>query len=260
MAKGVDASVTDRGKQSSWSRPLHVNEPTASTALAALSDLPVAVSIVSASLLLREGLISLLTSYLTLDLVGSYPTDPIHTVALPNPPGHVVLVDGSCGCGPTVHWAHYWRDLPDPPYVIVVELADDVDMILRCIEAGAAGYVLCGEPFQSVAVTIDAARRGTAYCSPEMTAQLFARLAALRSAHTATTPQLSLTAREREVLRCVTCHYSNQQIADALVIEVRTVKHHVHNILEKLKLRHRWEAAQVASHERWFENEREAQL
>jgi DNA-binding NarL/FixJ family response regulator len=217
------------------------------------------VSIVSGSQVLREGLVLLLASRLKLDLIGSYPAEPDAAGALPNPPGHVVLVDGGPDCDLTVRWTRYWHRLPDPPCLIVIELADDIDMILACIEAGATGYVLRGEPFQNVAVTIETARRGAAYCSPEVTAQLFARLAMLRAAHAAAAPP-SLTTREREVLRYIACHYSNQRIADALVIEVRTVKHHVHNILEKLKLRHRWEAARVAIEQHWFTDEQAAPL
>jgi DNA-binding NarL/FixJ family response regulator len=225
----------------------------------ALPQRPMQMSIVSGSLLLREGLVSLLTSHLMLELVGSYPTEPVPVAHLPNPHGHVVLLDGNLGSGSTIDWTHYWRELPDPPYVIVIEMPDEVDMILKCIEAGATGYVLRSEPFQSVATTIEAARCGVAYCSPEVTAQLFARLAALRASQEAAAPP-PLTAREREVLRLVTSNYSNQQIALALVIEIRTVKHHVHNILEKLKLQHRWEAAQMAAKQRWFEGEREASI
>jgi DNA-binding NarL/FixJ family response regulator len=62
-----------------------------------------------------------------------------------------------------------------------------------------------------------------------------------------------LTQRELEVLRYVNLDYSNQQIAELLTIEIRTVKHHVHNILQKLQLRHRWDAARLAVEQGWLE-------
>jgi DNA-binding NarL/FixJ family response regulator len=61
-----------------------------------------------------------------------------------------------------------------------------------------------------------------------------------------------LTNRELDVLRCINQDLTNQQIAEALVIEVRTVKHHVHSILYKLKLSHRWEAGRVAAERGWL--------
>jgi DNA-binding NarL/FixJ family response regulator len=52
-----------------------------------------------------------------------------------------------------------------------------------------------------------------------------------------------LTARELEVLQCISQGLTNQEIADRLVVEVGTVKNHVHNILEKLNVSSRVEAA-----------------
>ncbi|SRR5258706_582485 len=78
----------------------------------------------------------------------------------------------------------------------------------------------------------------------------------LRSTLDQTPTQMgSLTARELEVLRYLADDYSNQQIADLLVIEVRTVKHHVHNILAKLNVGHRWDAARLALEQGWLSNE-----
>ena len=55
-----------------------------------------------------------------------------------------------------------------------------------------------------------------------------------------------LTAREREILGLIDDGLSNKEIAGRLCIELSTVKNHVHNILAKLKARHRWQAVMVA--------------
>jgi DNA-binding NarL/FixJ family response regulator len=54
-------------------------------------------------------------------------------------------------------------------------------------------------------------------------------------------------------LHCIAKNYSDREIAIELVVAVRTVKHHVHNILRKFKVKHRWQAAQLARENRWLE-------
>ena len=213
----------------------------------------VPVSIVSHSLLLRDGLVALLAPHIDLLLIGSYAPEP-PSILLPNPPGHVVLLDGGIGRAGAIGWTRYWRHLTPPAHVLVLELANDTDVILACIEAGAGGYTLQGASAAEVASAIHAVRQDLAQCPPEVTAKLFARLAALGG------PKLQppslrphLTAREREVLHYLAQDYSNQEIATVLSIEVRTVKHHVHNILEKLQINRRRDAARVAVEQGWLE-------
>lgn len=213
----------------------------------------IAVSFVSNSCLLCEGLISLLSAHIDLWVVGRYTSETMLPPACTFPANHVVLLDSGVGQAAALSWVRYWRFGAVPTPVVVLELVNDSDLIIECIEAGASGYTLQGASVAEVAAAIDRARNGLAFCSPEMTARLFDRLAAL---HAAQVPEshsdIPLTARELEVLNYVAQGFSNQEIAAALVIEVRTVKHHVHNILEKLKLRHRTEAAQLASARGWL--------
>jgi DNA-binding NarL/FixJ family response regulator len=90
-------------------------------------------------------------------------------------------------------------------------------------------------------------QRGHAVCSLDIAARVFARLADLGDDRQESADVgAGLTEREREVLAYLAADHSNQEIAERLVIEVRTVKHHVHNILAKLKARHRWQAVMVA--------------
>ncbi|NTU85367.1 MAG: response regulator transcription factor [Chloroflexales bacterium] len=213
---------------------------------------PIPISVVSSSQLLREGLASLLPRYLALHIVGRYAGLASAPLDLPNPPGHVVLVDGSLGLAETSAWTQRWRRLSKPAIVIALELAPDAETVLACVEAGVCGYTLRGASVAEVAETILAACRGAAYCSPEITAQLFARLAERRALAVVPRRLDGLTAREVEVLRYLVADYSNQEIARALVIEVRTVKHHVHQILEKLRVQSRHAAASLALECGWL--------
>jgi DNA-binding NarL/FixJ family response regulator len=212
----------------------------------------VPISIVSNNRLLREGLVLLLSDCMNLLLVGSYPVEQDLVAVLPNPPDHLVLVDGSLDRELVLRWLQYWRSVTPPASVLVLELPDDCDLIVDYIEAGASGYTLQGASASEVVSIIQRVLQKTAYCSPEVAAELFARLSSLKATVVDLPTKLPLTAREFEVLRCIADGFSNQDIANKLVIEVRTVKHHVHNILKKLNLSHRWDAARLAIEHGWL--------
>jgi len=114
-------------------------------------------------------------------------------------------------------------------------------------EAGAAGLVLREQPIEEALSAIRAACIGEAHIAPEVAPMLMDRLAELRvsvsDADTVGRRYLELTSREREVLDLIAHGLTNQQIAERLVVEVGTVKNHVHSILEKLDKRSREEAA-----------------
>jgi two-component system nitrate/nitrite response regulator NarL len=223
-------------------------------------DTPIiAISIVSNSRLLSEGLLPLLSPYLCLKLIATHLGAFHITSPLPNPHGHVVLLDSSVGRSAAMAWIRYWRGLISPANVLILELADDLDLILDCIEAGASGYTLQGASAIEVAAAINAARCGKAHCSPEVTSQLYERVAALR----ATVIQLSLsplTGRESEILRFVASGYTNMEIATQLVIELRTVKQHVHHILSKLNSQSRGEAVRFAVDQGWLSEDYASRL
>jgi DNA-binding NarL/FixJ family response regulator len=217
-------------------------------------EMTISISIISNSRLLTDGLLPLLSPHLNLRLIGTHMGEFRVSSPLPNPPGHVVLLDIGVGREAAIKWTRYWSGLIPPAYVIILELASDITLILDCIEAGASGYRLQGASAVEVSQAINDALRGEAHCSPEITAQLYARIASLRSA----VLQLSvspLTARESEILCYIATGYTNLEIAAQLVIELRTVKQHVHQILRKLSVRSRGEAARLAAEQGWLEHD-----
>jgi DNA-binding NarL/FixJ family response regulator len=216
----------------------------------------IAISIVSNSCLLREGLVALLRSHIDIALVAAYTGESMLESEPPNPPGHMVLVDSGIGQAAALAWTRFWCCRTPPACVIILELTEDKESILACIEAGASSYTLRGAGPAEVVDTIVLVSQGRAQCSPEVTAYLFRRLSSLRSvAEAEYSALMPLTSREQEVLQLVARGCSNKDIAAQLCITLRTAKQHVHNILHKLELKHRYEAAQLARERGWIASE-----
>ena len=126
--------------------------------------------------------------------------------------------------------------------VVVMGLPKSEEVIVEYIEAGITGYVLHDDSADELVDKIRAVAKGEATVSPNVVAALMERIVKLKEMcdDIENDAQLSeLTPREREVLDLLEQSLSNQEIARQLVIEVGTVKNHVHNILKKLDLNSR---------------------
>jgi two-component system, NarL family, nitrate/nitrite response regulator NarL len=122
---------------------------------------------------------------------------------------------------------------------------EEIDMqIVACAEAGIAGFVPCHASVDDLTAVIESVCREESPCSPRITATLLRRLAAL-AVETNCYPGggASLSRREQEILALLRQGLSNKDIARQLVIEVATVKNHVHNVLTKMGVSTRAEAA-----------------
>jgi DNA-binding NarL/FixJ family response regulator len=127
--------------------------------------------------------------------------------------------------------------------VIALGVSETEDEVIACAEAGVAGYLLRRESLHDLKAIVQSVARGETICSPQVAATLLRRVATLAAERQLATGTALLTAREHEVLELIDEGLSNRDIAGRLSIEVRTVKNHVHNILEKLKVHRRGEAA-----------------
>lgn len=138
-------------------------------------------------------------------------------------------------------------ELPDVK-LIVFGLGDADDRILNCIEAGAKGYISMDASLADLITSIRAACQGEVICSPRLAYQVFSRIAQLapRRSNRIILDLLNLTPREIEILRLIADGISNKQIAEKLNLSFYTVKNHVHNILEKLRLSNRSELVHYA--------------
>ncbi|MGD2049082.1 MAG: response regulator transcription factor [Chloroflexota bacterium] len=131
--------------------------------------------------------------------------------------------------------------------VLVVGLPESKNAVLQYVMAGASGYVFQDVSVENLFKHIQAAQEDKALISPTMASAFMDHIAEL--AHISARPYLEpeayteLTPRELEVLELIGQGLTNQEIADKLYIEVGTVKNHVHNILKKLDVSSREDAA-----------------
>ena len=128
---------------------------------------------------------------------------------------------------------------------VAFSVAETADVICTCAEAGIAGFVSRDGSKEDLVAAVENAVRGEVVCTPRMAASLFKRLAAVIRATGQAGPPATLTGRERDIIAHIDRGLSNKDIARQLKISTATVKNHVHNILEKLQVRRRGEAAAV---------------
>jgi DNA-binding NarL/FixJ family response regulator len=129
----------------------------------------------------------------------------------------------------------------------VVGLGDSEDNILSFIAAGVAGYVLKESSVDEMIEHVRTVAGGSARISPSIARALMDRVADLvrlcDEVGISVGGVANLTPREAEVLELISRGFTNQEIADEMVIELGTVKNHVHNVLRKLNVSNRTDAA-----------------
>jgi DNA-binding NarL/FixJ family response regulator len=129
--------------------------------------------------------------------------------------------------------------------VLMLTISTDDDDVLDALAAGACGYLLKTAPAEAVVRAIEAAHAGDSTISPRVASRLVARLRDTIG-RPAAAPSSPLTPRELEILRLIVDGRENAEIAEILVISPSTAKNHVANVLEKLGLENRVQAAVYA--------------
>jgi len=138
--------------------------------------------------------------------------------------------------------------LPTTKVLVVTSFLED-DKVLPALEAGAAGYLLKTVLGDELVRTIRRIVAGETVLEPQVAAKVVASLQKPKPQG----PTLdSLTEREVDVLRLLTEGMTNQQIGETLYIGIKTVKTHVSNILAKLGVEDRTQAAILAIKNGWF--------
>lgn len=183
-------------------------------------------------------------------LVGSATTTEELEFLLPHT--SIVLLSKELEGGETLDTLEEIREEYPDIKILVLEVAEQPEMILKYIEAGADGYILQNESVDMMIDKLQAASEEKALVSPSVTAALMERLTHLANLETPLAYMEArdgmiekLTSREEEVLGLVSQGLTNKEIAGKLFIECGTVKNHVHNILKKLDANSRYEASSI---------------
>jgi len=161
-------------------------------------------------------------------------------------PPRVALVDvGMVGAGSLAR-----RLLAFNPDVRLISMAvrEDGPDIVTWAELGSRGYVTRDDSVESLVLVVERAVKNEVSCSPKIGGVLMAAIGSLASSRIS--PGGSLTSRELEIVDLVAAGFSNKDIAGRLYIELSTVKNHLHNVFDKLNVRHRAEAARWAQSHR----------
>jgi len=161
----------------------------------------------------------------------------------------LAVVNASMANEASVRLVRGLRRLAPQVKLVVMGLAHTEQAMAQCLEAGVAGYVWQDSSVDELLQRLHAAAHAENLVMPSLAGTLMSYVTApvgMGEAGIDRCPPHNLTRREREVLGLLRQGMTNQEIAGILVIELGTVKNHVHNILRKLKVSSRRDAVHVS--------------
>ncbi|MFQ5625064.1 MAG: response regulator [Methyloligellaceae bacterium] len=201
------------------------------------------IAVVDDHPLLREGVVHVLKGNNAFDVIaeGASADDAIRIAEaeLPDiilldvsmPGGGIEAADAIARCCPIVK-------------SIMLTVSEAEEHVSAALKAGARGYILKGVGGSELVETIQKIHRGEAYVSPTLAARLLSDMRRGAPSDDAQQDAISdLSHREEQILSQVSQGLSNKEVGEALQISEKTVKHYMTNILQKLQVRNRVEAA-----------------
>lgn len=200
------------------------------------------VMLVDDQSLFREGLRVILSTFADIEVVAEAEDgmEALRLCGTENP--DVVLMDMKMPKLDGVATTRRLRTALPSCRVVVLTTFDDDAYVLEGLRAGAVGYLLKDASSERLVEAVRAAARGESVLQPSVATKVVAEIA--RGAPRAVDPRASaLSTREMEVLRLLAHGQSNKQIAKALFLAEGTVKNHMSNILTKLEVEDRTQAA-----------------
>lgn len=209
--------------------------------------LPLSVLIVDDHRLFRQGLAGLMSTRPELvRVVGEAATAREALSRARELRPDLVLMDISMPGGSGLEATATLRaEMPDTA-VVMLTSSDEDDHLQQAVRLGAAGYLLKDLDARELFDLIAGIARGEAAMTRAMAARLLKGLAGGPAKNDEEALLAGLTGREIEVLQLVARGVSNPEIAEALYVTVNTVKTHIRNILEKLEVENRTQAATYA--------------
>ena len=205
------------------------------------------VLLVDDQALFREGLRTLLSLHEDIDIVGEAADGQETLEAAARLQPDVILMDLQMPVLDGAAATRRLKEMGHPARVIVLTTFDDDDRVFDGLRAGAVGYLLKDVSSEVLVRAIRATARGESFLQPSIAAKVLAEFNRLETMAGTAPPQSGLveplSERELEIARLVAAGDSNREIAARLFITEGTVKNHVTNILGKLGVRDRTQAA-----------------
>lgn len=204
---------------------------------------PIRVAIADDHPLFRAGVIASLRDEAGIEIVGEAIDAPSALALARSELPDVMILDIAMPGGGLVAAGQIASACP-ATRIVMLTVSEDEDDLLAAVKAGASGYVLKGAGASELAGVIRSVIAGDVYVPPALAWGMLRELRAPRSG-----PYDELTDREREVLQLVAEGLSNQEVAHRLGLAEKTIKHYMTNILGKLQVRSRVEAALLVARE-----------
>ncbi len=201
--------------------------------------------------LFREGLAGILDALPDFEVVGEA-NDGLEVIvkARELAPELIIMDVSMPGCNGVEATQRIKAESPETA-IVMLTVSDENELLFEAIKNGAQGYLLKSIRSRDLITMLRGAVRGEAAISPTLGGRMLDEFRRL-SQQPVRAPGVEvpvLTAREQEVLGLVASGATDMDIAEALCLSVHTVKSHMRNILAKLQLGHRHEAAQFALRE-----------
>lgn len=205
---------------------------------------PVKVVLADDQALFREGLRTLLSTRSDIEVVGEAGNGKAALECVAETCPAVVLMDLQMPVMDGVQATARMRERFPDVRVLVLTTFDDEGNVFGALRAGAAGYLLKDVTLDTLVSAIHAAARGECFLQSTVTGTVVDAVTRMMTAGPqASALVLPLSSREREILIHVATGASNKEIADRLCLAEGTVKNHITNILVKLDVRDRTQAA-----------------
>jgi two-component system nitrate/nitrite response regulator NarL len=132
-------------------------------------------------------------------------------------------------------------------HIVMLTVSEADDDVLAALQAGARGYVLKGVGAAQLIDLVRGVAGGASYVSPDLAARVLSAMQhPARARDKEPDPIADLSKREEQILRLVAQGRSNKEVGRELDLQEKTVKHYMTNILQKLQVRNRVEAALLA--------------